>query len=723
MNGAESATEAAGGFYQFLHSGILLDVALVFAIFLLRAGVLALTARSVSRGLADVSVKATVWATLLLCGIYFFANPSAQTDAIRPFLLTVAIGIFICKRAFWIHLDQALACSLIGCLLFLFLGDYPRRVLDKHRPDRPTVNRSLAHAIDRYAARGSVASTNEPSEDILTAVVRTTASATNGMVGSMLGFLRAGLEAKAEVERLQKIAAQEALIANLLAGGGTNVHSRAAEMSAMNSLFGPTDTNAPAVPIMQGTNGTRHGYMETYAAAKATIEEANRVASNNAAIVNMLSGIGERVTDRREEMDKLHQALLAEAMQGHIDLSNAGEPISDAQIESLREAMGITGPADAAAVADGSTNSAAAQASAAAIRAALESMRGAAGVFAASTNVLPAGVTNPPAGYVNMDHVHRALLDDALRGTIDLRTNGPAVTEKQVIKVQRSVAARIAEEERLAADQTVAGKLAKVVGLRKLFEPKAPVDFDAVETNTVEEVATVDLSPGAPSLGTIQIALDEIRKAAADYTAVQHEIAIARAKTRALSWDRACRDFIRSWNTPHAERRYRSNPMVSLVGLNVFESLSICRVPWGGSLLFIRTSVTTALTGAVPETRDPVSVKSELIVARSAPAPVKSGEKAKPPPSPYELLSKADRAKWDAALQKVQVSGVVGSAADVAAIVNGGLVRRGETVIITDAGGSYTFRLTGISSKGKCQWEPMIVLGPRKAPSTVTVTF
>ncbi|MBX7258973.1 MAG: hypothetical protein K1Y02_21605, partial [Candidatus Hydrogenedentes bacterium] len=66
---------------------------------------------------------------------------------------------------------------------------------------------------------------------------------------------------------------------------------------------------------------------------------------------------------------------------------------------------------------------------------------------------------------------------------------------------------------------------------------------------------------------------------------------------------------------------------------------------------------------------------------------------------------------------------VVGSAADVAAIVNGGLVRRGETVIITDAGGSYTFRLTGISSKGKCQWEPMIVLGPRKAPSTVTVTF
>ena len=92
-----------------------------------------------------------------------------------------------------------------------------------------------------------------------------------------------------------------------------------------------------------------------------------------------------------------------------------------------------------------------------------------------------------------------------------------------------------------------------------------------------------------------------------------------------------------------------------------------------------------------------------------------------PPPSPYELLSKEDRAKWDKALREIEITGVVGSAENVAAIVNGSLIRQGETVFVDLAGTNYAFRLTGISKKGKCRWEPLV--GPSKRPTSITVSF
>lgn len=723
VSSAASAGEAASQAYAFLDSGVLYDVALILVILIVRCVLLGVTAKAVSRGTGDVKPKPCLYATLILCAVYVMANPTLQTDnLLRPLGVMALVGVLVCKKAFWLTLEQSFYCSVIFCLLSIFIGDYPRREIDKRYPDRATVNKYMGAAIDAYAAKkAATPPTHEPSQDILTALVRASTLTNAGVLTDMLGFLRAGLEAKAEVERLQKIAAQEAMIANLLAGGGTNTRTRASEMSALSEFLGPADTNAPAVPLYQGTNTGRRGYMETYAAAKAQIEEVNRVASNNAMIVNMLSGIGEQVTDRREEMDKLHQALLAEAMQGHIDLSAAGEEISEEQIESLRAAMGEAAPAGPTGT---GTNTAADQASAAAIRKALESVRGAAGVYAASAKAPPDTGTSPVPGRVELDPLNKAILDEAMHGALDLATNGPAVTEKQVARIRKAVEAKEAEAAEAAKADTIAGKIAKAAGLRKLFESKPADTFDAAEEPAVVE----DTTPVDPEyVAKVQAALSDIRSAAAEYTASQRVMAAARAEARIQErirrWNRACADRVVSWDCPSAATMDCTAPRGRLVREDVFEQWRLQRVPWSGSLSLIRSSVADALNGVPPAEIAPAAARSELVVAKAAPAPAGKAVKkaAPPPPSPYELLSKEERAKWEKALQKIEVTGVVGSAADVAAIVNGNLVRRGETIFVESSGTNFSFRLTGISKKGKCQWEPLV--GPGRGPATVTVTF
>ncbi|MFH0908063.1 MAG: hypothetical protein V1929_04815 [bacterium] len=586
MNSAETAIEASSLFYQLLHSGLLIDAALIIAIFLVRVILLGVTAKAVSHGMADVGVKACVYATLILCTVFFVANPTLQTsDVLRPYLVMAFVGILVCKKAFWIHLDQALYCSLIFCLLSIFVGDYSRREVDKRYPERPTINRALASVIDEHARQVTNGPPREPSEDILTALVQASSATTSGVLGSMLGFIRAGLEVKEQMARLNKITARKTMIANMLAEGGTNVGNRAWDMAAVSSL--PGSNGGSNAPVAKDTNGTRRGHRDTYAAAKAQPEEINRIASNNAAIVNMLSGIGTDVDDRNQEMDKLNTALLEEAMRGTIDLSTpAGEPITEEQIAGLRAAMGMGNDPD-----DG-----------------------------------PEAVTTA-------------------------------------------------------------------------------IDGTATNTAPVEQLSTA----------AVQEAIDDMRRVAAAYAALLG--AETNAGTRAAETVR--REKMRSWNGPSAARVSKPGLPVRLVRLCVFDRFRReYRAPWEGVLRPIRT--TPVIRPAV-QIAAPAAPQSKIVSVKANSAPPKAVRKAKPPPPrPYDLLSKVEHAKWDAALQKIQVTGVVGSSADVAAIVNGALIRRDAILVVDSAGSQYSFRLAGINKKGKCQWEPVIV--PAKEKS-VTIRF
>jgi len=681
VSSAESAGAAAGQAYDYLHSGILYDLGLIIAILLVRSVLLGVTARTVSRGSGVVTKKASVFATLFLCFVYVCANPTLQTDdMLRPFGVMALVGVLVCKKAFWLTLEQAFYCSVIFCLLSIFIGDYSRREIDKRYPDRVTVNKSMATAIDAYARKkATIPPTHEPSQDILTALVRMSTLTNAGVLTDMLGFVRAGLEAKAEMERLQKIAAQEAMIADMLGGGGGRPRNRAQEMSALQELFGPADPNAPKpppMPIREDDGKRRHGYMETYAEAKATLAEVNRIASNNAAIVNMLSGIGEQVTDRRAEMDKLHAALLEEAMKGGIDLSPAGEALSEEQIASLQEAMSAAGGGedktnvlDQIYSGDMGTNAAPAKAMTTTdIQKTIEELRAVAA--AASTE---------------RDHLRKTLLQEAMLGKVDMSVGGAPVTEEQIARI------------------------------RKAMETAGASDTNAVDGASTNAPPAQDVSPAE-----IQAALDAIRKDTAVRISESKKLSAARAKAKAGARTRAVELFrygaLPSWNGPYFVRIYRDLSSYRFMRADAFDHLRRqYRAPWEGSLWAVGAAiVANPVDPAAPVA---ASARSELVVVRAKPT-----QAAKPPPpSPYELLSKEDRAKWDKALQKIEVTGVVGSSANLAAIVNGSLLRQGETVFVDVAGTNYSFRLLGIGKKGKCQWEPLV--GPKKTPASVTVTF
>ncbi|HEY8240967.1 MAG TPA: hypothetical protein VIH35_05945 [Kiritimatiellia bacterium] len=348
----ETATEAVtAGMREIAFPwAVGLDVLVAVLAFLFKVFLLWITVSTISRGTAAFTAKGLLLTTLGLSVAYFCVNPMLQTENILiPLVIVVLIGSLVIKKAFWISFDRAFFASIIVCLLSVAVGDRARHNLDTIYPTRATLNMASASAIDEYARINSGETILPPSMGTLNAMVRLTVTTnTEGIVGTTLSFLRAGLEAKEQVERLRRQAEMEARIANILAGGGNKVANRAQEMQALKQFFGES-TNAPRRIPVSGTFTGAPGFAGAYASAKSQIIEINRIASNNAIIVNMLSGAGTNVGDRAEEMAKLQQALLDEARAQGIDLSAT----SDVDMAVLEQAVANVVAPDAAAPPEG----------------------------------------------------------------------------------------------------------------------------------------------------------------------------------------------------------------------------------------------------------------------------------------------------------------------------------------------------------------------------------
>jgi hypothetical protein len=316
------AAEAAGMRQLATPWALCMDAFAVALVFAFKVAVLWFTVRTISRHMAAIHIKALILTTLGLAVVYLFANPMYQTDELFvPMMVLVLVATLVIKRAFWVSIDHAGAVAVIVCLLSVAAGDLVRRGMDTLFPMRATINASTAAAIDRFVVSNSGDTNLPPSLGTLPALVRLTVTTnTEGALGTMLAFLRAGLEAKEQVERLRRQAEMEARIANLLGGGGTNLTAtKAQEMASLKAFFNESTNRVAGPPPRFSTNAV--GFTEAYAHAKAQIIEVNRIASNNAMIVNMLSGAGTNVGNRAEEMAKLQAALIAEAQAQGIDLS------------------------------------------------------------------------------------------------------------------------------------------------------------------------------------------------------------------------------------------------------------------------------------------------------------------------------------------------------------------------------------------------------------------
>lgn len=127
----------------------------------------------VAREEAVVTLRRCAIAVLSLAALYFAVNASpASVLALRPFLVMTLCGVLLFARLFELGLGRAAVCSLSYCFLVVVAAGYTHRYVDGQIPNRLTVDRSLAAAVDQFARDVSNDQTLPASAGVVPALMR-----------------------------------------------------------------------------------------------------------------------------------------------------------------------------------------------------------------------------------------------------------------------------------------------------------------------------------------------------------------------------------------------------------------------------------------------------------------------------------------------------------------------------------------------------------------------
>ena len=212
-----------------------LDISLALILFAVKAALLAGVLTLVTRREAVIHLKTCALGVVLL-GIAYFAcdtTPEALLS-IRAFLLASLIGTFFCMKLFEVDWEKSLISCLLFCCLSILMDSYSQRWVDRLLPGRTTIGRTLASAIDSRTRRTARDASLPPTTGVMPALLRLAMTpGSDGVVDAVLAPMRAAQQAKVKIAEISKQAAEEAAIANMLSGAGTNVGNRTEEMKAL----------------------------------------------------------------------------------------------------------------------------------------------------------------------------------------------------------------------------------------------------------------------------------------------------------------------------------------------------------------------------------------------------------------------------------------------------------------------------------------------------------
>ncbi len=240
-----------------------LDIALTLLVFIVKVALLAGILELVSRRRATTSLlKCALTTAILGSAYYLFDTTPEAVITLRTYLLVSLIGTFLCTKLFDTELEHAFFSCLLFCCLSTLMDSYTQREVDGLLPDRPTIGRKLTAAIDQRARQSAHNPALPSSPGVIPALLRlSTTPGTGGMDDTLLSPLRAVQQVKAQIADANKKSAEDASIANMLSGAGTNVSGHSAEMAALHKELieeaspgaAPSPADTSAVPPAAST--------------------------------------------------------------------------------------------------------------------------------------------------------------------------------------------------------------------------------------------------------------------------------------------------------------------------------------------------------------------------------------------------------------------------------------------------------------------------------------
>ena len=231
-------TEAAPVSEFPLVASIAIDAILVLSCLALKVFLLGGLAKFASRGEAEIKPKPTIIVTLVIVSFtYLFTVSPDGVIGIYFFFVVAFIGTFICKKVFWIEIDKALITSFLFVFLSISLTDYSSRGMNLLIPTRTSLEGAVAGAIDQRTREKTGDDTLPASHRILPAIGQYSADPSEdgkeSILDTFLTPIRMGQKAKRQIAEIDKVAAEQASIVNMLSGAGTNVGDRAEELAAL----------------------------------------------------------------------------------------------------------------------------------------------------------------------------------------------------------------------------------------------------------------------------------------------------------------------------------------------------------------------------------------------------------------------------------------------------------------------------------------------------------
>jgi hypothetical protein len=254
-----------------------LDAILHLVRFPLKALLMAIVVRLISRNEADVHRRNTIKITAVVLVLAFLLNTSPSgVLGVYPFCMIVLVTTLLMKKVFWIGIEKALIAGIVFVFLSVSLTDYTNRGMDRLIPGRPTIGGVLADLLDARTRKQIGDDSLPPSRRFMPALLRMAAGAETegGIVHDLLSPFRTLQKAKTQIADIDQKARASASVVNMLSGAGTNVGSRAAEMQSLEQSLasdvqaGALRSGSAAVPAASGGFAGTQPY-ETSAAAPA----------------------------------------------------------------------------------------------------------------------------------------------------------------------------------------------------------------------------------------------------------------------------------------------------------------------------------------------------------------------------------------------------------------------------------------------------------------------
>ena len=230
-------TDAAPVAEFLIVASIAIDAILILACFALKVLLLATLARLASRNEAEIKIRPTVITTLVIVVLTYVLTVSPDgVIGSYSFFVVAFIATMICKKVFWIEIDKALITGFLFVFLSISLSGYSSRGLNLHIPARGTIESTVADAIDDRTREKTGDESMPSSQRILHAVGQYAADPSEdgkeSILDAFLAPIRVGQKAKRQIAEIDKVAAEQASIVNMLSGAGTNVGDRAEELAA-----------------------------------------------------------------------------------------------------------------------------------------------------------------------------------------------------------------------------------------------------------------------------------------------------------------------------------------------------------------------------------------------------------------------------------------------------------------------------------------------------------